>query len=191
LPTSVGTAILARYTNEGGVQENLDILPSITEEAYLEANPEARPARALQVMCAEGDVEGIVELLRDAAAAAAAEEEEEVVVWDSPTHTAQIVQLVCYQDPLAGMKTGLHLAIERGQVEVAWLLLWIASTLSTDFFPDQARSVAQSLQIGRLDIQLAQDIRSFMDVNGRTADQLAQRLQGPWAAFVEASVLRP
>jgi hypothetical protein len=38
--------ILARYHNEGGVQENLDILPLVTEEAYLEANPAARPARA-------------------------------------------------------------------------------------------------------------------------------------------------
>jgi hypothetical protein len=38
--------ILARYHNEGGVQERLDVLPLITEEAYLEANPAARPARA-------------------------------------------------------------------------------------------------------------------------------------------------
>ncbi len=38
--------ILVRYHNEGGIQTNLDILPLITEEAYLESNPTARPARA-------------------------------------------------------------------------------------------------------------------------------------------------
>jgi hypothetical protein len=38
--------ILVRYHNEGGIQTNLDILPLITEEAYLESNPAARPARA-------------------------------------------------------------------------------------------------------------------------------------------------
>jgi len=41
--------ILTRYVNEGGPQDNLDILPLITEEAYLDANPTARPARAYLV----------------------------------------------------------------------------------------------------------------------------------------------
>lgn len=45
-PASPQPLILVRYHNEGGIQENLDILPLITEEAYLNANPAARPARA-------------------------------------------------------------------------------------------------------------------------------------------------
>jgi len=56
--------VLTRYHNEGGVQEGLDISALITEEAYLDANPAARPARALLTMCSEGDNLGVVELVR-------------------------------------------------------------------------------------------------------------------------------
>ena len=45
-PASPQPQVITRYHNEGGIQENLDILPLITEEAYLDANPAARPARA-------------------------------------------------------------------------------------------------------------------------------------------------
>jgi hypothetical protein len=48
--------ILTRYTNEGGVQDNLDILPLITEEAYLSEHPEAQQARAFMTLCSEGDI---------------------------------------------------------------------------------------------------------------------------------------
>ena len=53
------------YTNEGGPQPNLDILPIFTEEAYLSSHPESRPARALHTMVSEGDYNGIVHLLSD------------------------------------------------------------------------------------------------------------------------------
>jgi len=39
-------------------------MPLITEEAYLETNPQARPARAYLTLCGEGDVAGIIELLK-------------------------------------------------------------------------------------------------------------------------------
>jgi len=43
---STSGQILTKYHNEGGVQDNLDIAALVKEEAYLEANPAARPARA-------------------------------------------------------------------------------------------------------------------------------------------------
>ncbi|KAG9678860.1 hypothetical protein KCU69_g12739, partial [Aureobasidium melanogenum] len=43
---SGGQQLLCTLHNEGGVQENLDILPILTEEAYLHAYPEDRISRA-------------------------------------------------------------------------------------------------------------------------------------------------
>ncbi|KAK7416777.1 hypothetical protein QQX98_004969 [Neonectria punicea] len=172
MPTSVGAAILSRYVNEGGVQDNLDILPSITEEAYLETHPEARPARALHVMCTEGDVSGIVELLRDAS-----------------DEVEDLGSLIRYQDPLGEMQSGLHHAIEHTQDEVVWLLLWLSSTLPNEAFPDSARHAAESLAIGRLQVTATDDIRGLEDAKGRTAFTLAQQLQGPWISMLEAGIL--
>ncbi len=56
--------ILTHYTNEGGIQDDLDIFPLITEEACLEDNPPARPAKVLMHMCSLGDIGGIFELLQ-------------------------------------------------------------------------------------------------------------------------------
>ena len=168
------TPILARYTNEGGVQENLDILPSITEEAYIQNNPEARPARALHVMCSEGDVTGIVELLRD--------------VHDE---VGDIESLVRYQDPLAEMKSGLHLAVESGHEDVVWLLLWLSSTMPSESFPPPARQAAESMGLGRLNVQRDGDIRALQDGQGRTAEALAQQSQAVWSRLLEAGAFSP
>ncbi|CAM1500865.1 Fc.00g100270.m01.CDS01 [Cosmosporella sp. VM-42] len=172
LPTPAGSAILARYVNEGGVQENLDILPSITEEAYLETHPEARPARALHVMCSEGDVGGIVELLRDAS-----------------DEIEDLGSFICYQDPLAEMKSGLHLAIEKMQEETVWLLLWLSSTVPSEEFPGPARQAAESMGVGRLHVAPEGDIRGLQDAQGRRAKDIAQQLQGPWSAMLERGIL--
>jgi hypothetical protein len=174
LSTPPGTAILTRYTNEGGIQENLDILPSITEEAYLESNPEARPARALLVMCAEGDVGGVVELLRDAS--------------DS---IEDLTAFVTYQDPLGDMKNGLHLAIENSQEESLWLLLWLCSTIPESAFPEYARSVAEATGVGRLSVNRERDIRGLRDNQGRTAADLAQQRQGQWGHILQTGLLSP
>jgi hypothetical protein len=177
LQTSGSAKILARYVNEGGVQEDLDVLPTLTEEAYLEAHPDTQPARALLLMCAEGDVTGIVELLRNAA--------------DSLGDASpELMRLICYQDPLYGMKNGLQLAVEKSQIEVVWLLLWVASALPLAAFPDQARAAAESMQLGRLEFNAGQDIRSLTNENGETAADLAQELGGIWTPLVEAGVLR-
>ncbi|KAF4819067.1 hypothetical protein CGCTS75_v011801 [Colletotrichum tropicale] len=178
LSTTPGAAILTRYVNEGGLQDDLDILPNITEEAYLDAHPEARPARAYHLMCSEGDVQGIVELLQDA---------NEELNGD----ITQLGQLIRYQDPLAGGKSPLHVAVEKSQEEVVWLLLWIASPLPTDLFPQSARQAAEALQIVRLTNDNAQDIRAIQNDAGQTAEDVAKGLPARWAALVDAGILHP
>src|SRR4051812_39229294 len=78
--------VITKYHNEGGIQENLDIGRLIIEEAYLEVHPEARPARAYLTMCAEGDIGGIIELIK------AIEE-------DSDEDDMSPMELLRYQDP--------------------------------------------------------------------------------------------
>ncbi|KAI2625744.1 hypothetical protein GGR54DRAFT_512619 [Hypoxylon sp. NC1633] len=177
LQSAPGASILVRYTNEGGVQENYDILPEITEEAYLEANPEARQARAYLVMCGEGDVDGIIELLRDADQG------------DEFEPTMGAAQLIRYQDPLGDSKSGLHLAVEKGHEEVAWLLLWIASTLPTGAFPGPAVQAAQSMGIQRPCTLASEDIRSLTDNQGRMAETVAAQMGGLWTAIVDSGAL--
>ncbi|EXF75942.1 hypothetical protein CFIO01_00427 [Colletotrichum fioriniae PJ7] len=180
LPTQTPSgepAILTRYVNEGGLQDSLDILPTITEEAYLASNPEARPARAYHLMCSEGDLEGIVTLLQDA---------NEELAGD----VAALAQLIRYQDPLAGGKSALHVAVEKAQEEVVWLLLWIASRLPTDVFPAEARQAAEGLQIVRLTNDVGEDIRALKAEDGTTAEDVAKGLPARWAALVDAGVLR-
>ncbi|KAI5861250.1 hypothetical protein GGS23DRAFT_598774 [Durotheca rogersii] len=179
LASSAGVAILTTYTNEGGIQEHYDILPEITEEAYLDANPEARPARAYHVMCSEGDVGGIVELLRDAERA------------DGDEPRLSTLQLVRYQDPLGGSKSGLHLAVERRQTDVVWLLLWIASTLPAGVFPDPVRQAVETMGIQRPSIPSSDDIRALRDNRGRTAEAVAAQTGGRMAAMMDTGVLYP
>ncbi|KAI0151270.1 hypothetical protein BJ166DRAFT_386676 [Pestalotiopsis sp. NC0098] len=189
LHTSSGAKILTRYNNEGGLQEDLDILPEITEEAYLEANPEARPARAFHVMCSEGDVGGIVELLRaldrdhqQGAGSSSAEDEEP---------SMDPMQLLRYQDPLNGSKSGLHLAVEKGQEEIVWLLLWLASPLSAEVFPPAAVEAAHAMGLQRPATAPANDIRLLQDESGRTAESVAAGMDGIWNAALEAGAFRP
>ncbi|KAK1990471.1 hypothetical protein LX36DRAFT_405589 [Colletotrichum falcatum] len=178
LHTPPATAIITRYVNEGGLQDALDILPNITEEAYLASNPDARPARAYHLMCAEGDVQGVVDLLQDA---------NEELAGD----VSQLAQLIRYQDPLAGGMSALHLALDKEHQEVVWLLLWIASPLPTDLFPLSARQAAEALQIVRLTNDAAQDIRALRTDAGQTAEDVARAKPARWGALVDAGILRP
>ncbi|KAH8671152.1 hypothetical protein BX600DRAFT_434275 [Xylariales sp. PMI_506] len=181
LHATSGASILARYHNEGGLQEGYDILPEITEEAYLAANPEARPARAFHVMCSEGDVEGILEVLKDA--------EQPSEEGDDPKLGA--LKLLRYQDPLGGSKSGVHLAIEKGQEEVVWLLLWLASPLPAHAFPEAAVNTAAAMGINRPTTVRAEDIRLLQDDGGRTAEAVAAEMDGLWRAMINAGVLHP
>ncbi|OAA72773.1 hypothetical protein LEL_08557 [Akanthomyces lecanii RCEF 1005] len=165
-------AILVRYTNEGGTQDGLDILSSMTEEAYLESHPEAAPARAFHVMCAEGDIDGLVEL-----------------VYHSGDQVPDVGGMIRYQDPLSGMKSGLHLAVENRQERVAWLLLWLSSSLPSDVFPLEARQSVESMGLGRFDVDTTTDVRSLLDSEGRTPSALAAQLGSPQLRLVDSGLL--
>lgn len=171
---SSSAAILAQYTNEGGVQKDLNIMDSITEEAYIQNHPEARPARAFHVMCSEGDIAGIIDLLRDAS-----------------DEGADVGSIVRYQDPLAGMKSGLHLSVESQQEEIVWTLLWLSSTVPTESFPDLVRQTAEGVGLGRLSVDADGDVRGLKDSEGRIAETIAQQRPGALAALLEAGVLSP
>ncbi|KAJ2903011.1 hypothetical protein MKZ38_010517 [Zalerion maritima] len=169
-------AILTTYANEGGIQRGLDILPDLKEEAYITAYPEARPARAVQVMCAEGDISGIVELLQSVS-----EDMEE----------SQIADMLRYRDPFSCGSTALHLAVENSQEETVWLLLWIASQLPTDHFPEAARLDAESLGLQRSTAAIGGDIRSVRNEAGQTAADMASTIGGVWAPFTLNGVFDP
>ena len=170
---SSSAPILVQYTNEGGVQKDLDILPEITEEAYLESNPEARRAKAMHTMCLEGDTEGVMELLRDAS-----------------DEGADIGELVRFQDPLADMKSALHIAVEADQESIVWLLLWLASALPTSDFPDPVRATAEVMSINRLSSAPNADIRGLRDGQDLSAEDIAQR-SGTMSRLLQAGCLRP
>jgi hypothetical protein len=157
-----GTRIPVRYHNEGGIQEDLDVLPHITEEAYLDEHPEARPARAFMTMCAEGDIMSITDLV----GAVDADEDGEGV---------SAKPLLRYQDPLDGMKSGLHVAVEKTQEEVIWLLLWLASTLPTEIFPAEITQLAGRMGVGR-ETADGQDIRTLRNAEGQLPGDLARSM---------------
>jgi hypothetical protein len=174
---AAGNTILANYTSEGGVEEGINLMPSITEEAYLISHPDARPARAFHVMCSEGDTEGIVMMLSSLQEAEGSE--------------SDLVELLRYQDPLANNKSGLHLAVEHSKEEVVILLIWLCSNAASESFPQHVRQVAEASGIGRLMVAPSQDVRSLPDANGLTAAGLAHRLQGIELSAATAELLLP
>ncbi|XDG04301.1 hypothetical protein ABKA04_003916 [Annulohypoxylon sp. FPYF3050] len=179
-----GAAILTRYTNEGGIQEDYDILPEVTEEAYVGANPEVLPARAFHVLCGDGDIDNILEILRDAEGSQA----ERMEGNELKLSAAQIIR---YQDPFEDSKSGLHMAVEKGQEEVVWLLLWMASTLPTESFPGPAVQAARAMGIERPSMLNSEDIRTLKDNQGRTAEAVAAQMGGLWTAILQSGALRP
>lgn len=170
--------------NEGGLQERLDILPILTEESYLKAYPEERRCRAFLEFCGEGDIEAIVDLLNDIYDG---EEEEET----SGLGAGHSIDVLRYQDPIGPMGSGLHVAIQNQRMEVAWLLLLLASTLRIDQFPVAILQAAQDLGIQRQDQDGKADIRSLKDSQGTTAEQRAANIGGLWTEWIQAGRLKP
>lgn len=167
-------SIVCRYESDGGVEENYNILPTLTEEAYLESHPEERRSRAFLTMCGEGDVLGAVELLKDAAA-----EGEDVRA------------IVLYRDSLANGKSALHLAIEKGQEETVWLLLYLGSPkLPIESFPHEALNAALSMGVDRMPSG-GEDIASLRDEGGASAEDYAREMAPQWDRLVSAGVLKP
>lgn len=128
------------------------------------------------LVCAEGDVAGIVELLQ------AIEE-------DSDEGDMSPAEILRYQDPLDGMKTGLHVAIEKSQQEVAWALLWLASGIPTSAFPEEVTRDAQVMGSGRQTTQ-GPDIRGLQTSSGTSVADVAEGMGGTWAALLGAGFLQ-
>lgn len=171
--------LLCTLKNEGGLQENLDILPLLTEESYLKAYPEERKCRAFLEFCEEGDVEAIVDLLED-------------VDDDEEEGAGRNIDILRYQDPIESMNSGLHIAVLNERVNVAWLLLYLASTLPLDQFSQEALYVAQnSLSLGRDDQTGKADIRSLKDAEGLTAEERAVTIGGVWNDWLSVGRLKP
>ena len=175
--------LLCSLKNEGGLQESLDILPILTEESYLRAFPEERKCRAFLEFCGEGDVEAIVDLLNDDDG-----EDDEDISGQGAGHSIDVLR---YQDQIGSNGSGLHIAIQNQRVEVAWLLLLLASTLEMNQIPAAVLQAAQSFGIQRENQSGTIDIRSLKDTQGATAEQRAAAIGGLWIEWLQSGRLKP
>ncbi|KAF2201291.1 hypothetical protein GQ43DRAFT_471911 [Delitschia confertaspora ATCC 74209] len=200
-PETGSPQILVTYTNEGGVQKDLDILPLLSEESYLKAYPEERRARAFLEFCREGDFESVLQLLlddEDEDEDEDVEEDEGEGVMDTDnkgkgrsheghehTHTKMSPDaLLRYQDPLQDNQSALHCAVLSQSREIAWLLLLLASTLPLTEFPAQVFQEAEVRGIMRApNVEELVDIRTMRDTEGRSADDLAKVIGGVWRGW--------
>ena len=171
--------VLCTVRSEGGEEKGFDILPAATEEAYLRTYPEERRGHAYLQFCREGDVDAIVQLIKDDQDADAEEGEED---FDIATYTGST-------EELGG--TGLHIAVKYGQEEVAWLLLAIASTLNWSKFPSVVLQAMEGLSLSKQDRRTGEDIRSQKDANGKTPKDVATQLGGRWETWLRDGLLNP
>lgn len=174
--------LLCNLHNEGGFQENLDILPLLGEESYLKAYPEERKCRAFLEFCREGDVKAVIGLLQDDEEE---DEEDEDDMQDGEQLSKKIGpdELLRYQDPIGDMQSGLHAAVQAGSREVAWLLLMLASNLDLLQFPPEVFQEAEALGIMRGITEGKPDIRSLRDADGKSAEDLAKDIGGVWVGW--------
>ncbi|KZM22294.1 uncharacterized protein EKO05_0000173 [Ascochyta rabiei] len=173
--------VLCNLNNEGGLQENLDLLPLLTEESYLKAYPEDRKCRAFLEFCREGDYKAIIDMLQDDEVDEVDEDEdEEMGDDDQPDKEVGIDRLLRYQDPIGEMQSGLHAAVQAQSREVAWLLLLLASNLDLMQFPPEVFQEAAAMGIMRGLTEDKVDIRSLKDANGKFAEDYANEIGGVW-----------
>lgn len=158
--------LLCHLNNEGGQQEDVDILPELSEEGYLKAYPEERRARAFIEFCRQGDLEATLGVLQD-------EEEDELAT-----------DVLRYQDQLSEMQSTLQAAVVGGNENVAWLLLYLASDLPMDQLPPILVEQAQGMGLERGDTVGKPDVRGLKDLQGRNAENIAMETQGPWMSWL-------
>ena len=181
--SSSGTQqVLVNLRNEGGRQENYDILPAATEEAYLQAYPEERKGHAYLEFCREGDIDAIIHLIKDSRDDSDNGEDDE----------EEIVDILRYRGTFEGIDgSGLHVAIRHNQQEVAWLLLALGSQLDWSKFSNVVLQAMQGLGLHKVDRNGEPDIRSLVDSEGRTAAALARQLGGVWEEWLRDDRLDP
>jgi hypothetical protein len=170
--------------NEGGVQEDLDILPLLTEESYLKAYPEDRKCRAFLEFCREGDLKAIIAMLQDDEVDSDDEEDEDEEGDEATGRKITADEMLRYQDPIGDNQSGLHAAVQAGSREVAWLLLLLASDLDLTQFPAEVFQEAEALGIMRDVAEGKTDIRSLRDVDGKSAEDVAREIGGVWSDWI-------
>ena len=191
-PASAGSStttgdqqIIVDLNNEGGLQEQIDILPILKEESYLRAYPEERKCRAFLEFCREGDHRAIVDLLKSCTELPDADDinvDEINNAFTSSTQTPD--EILRYQDPIGEMASGLHAAAANGHREVAWLLLLLASQFPEMEMPALVFQEAAALGMMREDQEGKVDIRSLRDAQGRTAEDVALEVGVIWTGWI-------
>lgn len=172
--------MLVTVRNEGGVQENYDILPSATEEAYLRAYPEERRGHAFLEFVREGDLDAVVCLLKEDRDD---EEEEEEV-------DGEELDVLRYCGTFEGIEgSALHVAIRYEREEIAWLLLALGSGLAWEEFPEGAVNALNGLGLGKEDRKADPDVRGIKDGEGRLPVDLAKEVGGVWGKWVQSGKL--
>jgi hypothetical protein len=162
------------------MQQDLDILPLLSEESYLKAYPEDRKCRAFLEFCREGDYKAIIDMLQDDEVDEDDEDEDMGDSDQSGKEEVGIDRMLRYQDPIGDMQSGLHAAVQAQSREVAWLLLLLASNYPLLEFPPEVFQEAESMGIMRGLTEDKVDIRSLKDANGRTAEDIANEIGGVW-----------
>ena len=81
-------------------------------------------------------------------------------------------EILRYQDPIGSMYSGLHIAVINEKIETIWLLLLLASRL--EHIPAEVIHAAQAIGVSRGNEIVEPDIRTLVDMDGRTAFQHAQ-----------------
>lgn len=185
--------VLVDYCNEGGLQQGLDILPILREEAYFRAYPEERKCRAFLELCREGDHIAVAELLRGTDSVSDNDEDDEMVDDDDNDNASTASaraggkttnEILRYQDPMAGMQSALHAAVANGSREVAWLLILLASNFPETDIPALVYQEAARLGVMREDQAGMVDIRSLKDAQGRTAEDIAGESGVIWNGWI-------
>ena len=161
---------LCSVTDEGGTEQNFDILPFLIEEAYFSDHPEERRCRAFLEFCREGDLQAILQLLDDY---------EKTIVWPASSR----IDILRYQDPIGDRRSGLHAAIDGDSQEIAWLLLFLASKLDLTRFPQEVIQEVEVLGLAREDENSKPDIRCLPDAHGKLPLTIAEEKGGIWASW--------
>lgn len=173
----------------------------LTEECYLKTFPDERRARAFLEFCREGDIEAIVDLLGDEDVDEEGDEEGDGAVEGCEDHgkseevekdeelKENRIDVLRYQDATNSMVSALHVAVKHGRVEVAWLLLFLASILPTSDFPMEVLQAAEQLHLSREEQSDKIDIRALKDEQGMTAADVATVLGGVWNDWLESGRL--
>lgn len=170
--------VLCTVRNEGGIQQDYDILPSASEEQYLTTYPEERIGHAFLEFIRQGDLDAVLHLIKD-------------TELDDSDDDTEKVDILRYQGTFEGIEgSGLHVAVRYNQPQIAWLLLVLGSSYPWDKFPASVLGAMKEFNLSKEDRRAGTDLRSLKDSEGRTAADVAKEVGG-WAEWIQSGRLLP